>query len=83
VLSVGEKDLLVLTFDHINPADKKHEISSLLSGFYRLETLIEEVNKCRVLCCNCHARHSATQQMSWRLMVKILLEERSVSDEIV
>lgn len=49
----GEKDPIVLEFDHIK--DKYKEISKLIrdSSFQRLK---DEVVKCEIRCANCHRR---------------------------
>jgi hypothetical protein len=54
----GESDPLVLEFDHI--ANKAHDLGWLvpMSGSARIEA---EIEKCRVLCANCHRRHTAAQ----------------------
>lgn len=44
-----------LQFDHVNPEEKEHSISDMIQdGHYDIEEVIEEMNKCRVLCANCH-----------------------------
>ena len=48
-----------LHFDHIDVNNKKKEISGLVT--YSLLTIKNEMRKCRVLCANCHAEHTATQ----------------------
>lgn len=60
----GERDPRVLEFDHIKPADKKHDICTLLGSGYSWasETLRGEIRKCRVLCANCHRLHTINQQ---------------------
>ena len=48
-----------LEFDHINPLDKSFGVSSRLSrkNAYQLdEELIEEINKCQLLCQQCHSK---------------------------
>lgn len=42
-----------LHFHHKNPCNKK-EIISMLGRFNSIEQLIEEMDKCVVLCANCH-----------------------------
>ena len=44
---------LALCFDHLDPSIKEFSVSSSRIGG-SLKTLIQEVRKCRVLCCNCH-----------------------------
>lgn len=47
-----------LDFDHIDPNDKKGNVSDLIRSDYAWSTIKQEINKCRVLCKICHARHS-------------------------
>jgi len=49
-----------LHFDHINPKEKKREISKMHTCS-RTE-LKKEIKKCRILCANCHAVHTAKQR---------------------
>ena len=53
----GESDIVVLEFDHIR--DKKFEISKLIKGNSSFENLKVEIEKCQVLCANCHKRKTA------------------------
>jgi hypothetical protein len=54
----GEKDPIVLEFDHIR--DKRFTISS--SGRNkRLDVIQKEIEKCKVRCANCHRRKTAVQ----------------------
>lgn len=58
----GENDPIVLEFDHIDQATKKYNVSEMMTlSFKKIE---EEILKCRVLCANCHRRHTA-KQLSW------------------
>lgn len=59
----GEKDIVVLVFDHLR--DKKKMISTLIKWGYSVETIKKEIEKCRVLCANCHCRVTCAQQ-SWK-----------------
>jgi hypothetical protein len=62
--SCGEKDPVVLQFDH-NEQDQKYlPVSTLISRAYALETLKAEVQKCTVRCANCHIRRT-TKQLGW------------------
>ena len=47
-----------LDFDHINPEDKSHLISLMVSQDKPWAVIEAEVDKCRVLCANCHRIHS-------------------------
>ena len=61
----GESDIIVLQFDHIEPENKVATVSDLASGSF--ERLIDEIDKCRILCANCHTRHTA-QQFNWYVL---------------
>lgn|SRR3989344_6539871 len=54
----GEKDPVVLEFDHIVGFTKLSEICTL-SRNYRFEEIKEEIKKCQVRCANCHRRKTA------------------------
>jgi hypothetical protein len=42
-----------LDFHHVNPIDKHFPIS-INSMQYKINRLVNELNKCILLCCNCH-----------------------------
>ena len=50
-----EKEICCLTFHHLDKDEKNRKICKCLSNFSR-ELIREEVNKCVVLCFNCHAK---------------------------
>jgi hypothetical protein len=52
----GEADPVVLDFDHLR--DKYREVT-FLANFSGRVNLLAEIAKCRVLCANCHRRHTA------------------------
>jgi hypothetical protein len=54
-------NLQVLHFDHIDSADKEHNISRLVSTGRKLELIQAEINKCRILCGNCHIKRTLRQ----------------------
>lgn len=45
-----------LDFHHVNPAEKEHNVHRLISNG-RFSKAMEEVQKCIVLCANCHRIH--------------------------
>ena len=65
----GEKDPLVLEFDHIGD-DKSYEVTSLTS--LSLKRIQEEIAKCEVTCANDHRRRTAQRANSlrWQLAQK-------------
>jgi hypothetical protein len=48
------KNIASLTFHHINENDKKLNLSMYNLRAYSLDTIMEEFNKCELLCHNCH-----------------------------
>lgn len=48
----------VMHFDHRDPSTKKFSISNFASCGATMETLLEEMSKCDVVCSNCHAERT-------------------------
>lgn len=61
----GEADPIVLEFDHIDRSTKTTTVAKLMSGHRSWNTILNEINKCRVLCANCHRRHTYSQLGHW------------------
>lgn len=61
VKSCKETDPVVLDFDHIDPKQKFKNVSTLVSEGYCLETIKKEIDKCQILCSNCHRRKNAKE----------------------
>lgn len=51
----GEVRPPCLQFHHREPAEKHREVSVMVAMGYALERIQEEIEKCDVLCANCHA----------------------------
>ena len=49
-IDCGEKDLVVLDFDHIK--NKKQSISRMIHRGFSLNKIIEEIEKCEIRCAN-------------------------------
>lgn len=62
--SCGETDPLVLEFDHLS--DKKTDISKLIRSTCSWRQLKVELDKCVVLCSNCHRRKTHKEARSYR-----------------
>lgn len=48
-------------FDHLDPFYKEYTISNMCQDPMKNEEIAEEIQKCRLLCCNCHRLHTANQ----------------------
>jgi len=59
----GERDPLVLDFDHRVPSAKADEVSRLVHR-RPWRSVLEEIEKCDVRCANCHRRKTA-RQFGW------------------
>lgn len=56
----GEADPIVLDFDHLPQYDKRFEIARAVSASTRSwSVILEEIQKCEVVCANCHRRRTA------------------------
>ena len=60
-LDCGERDPIVLDFDHIDPNIKFKSVSKMLSGHYSWHAVATEIEKCEIRCANCHRRKSYIQ----------------------
>ncbi len=62
----GEADPVVLEFDHLR--DKAFNIGPAFS-YLRWQTIVDEMEKCEVVCANCHRRRTARRRGSLRAML--------------
>jgi DNA-directed RNA polymerase subunit M/transcription elongation factor TFIIS len=58
-------DAAVLEFDHVGP--KRAEVGKLVREGYRLNRIKAEIEKCELVCANCHRRRTAARVRSWRV----------------
>ncbi len=65
-LDCGEMDIIVLELDHRDPSEKKYKISDVRRTKIKIDDFISEIDKCDVVCANCHRRRTAKQFGSWR-----------------
>lgn len=65
-MDCGESDPIVLEFDHRDPSTKKYKISDIRRKKIKIEEFIIELDKCDVVCANCHRKRTAKQFGSWR-----------------
>lgn len=66
----GESNPVMLEFDHLDRNNKRKEVSCLMS--HSRKTLEDEIEKCQVLCSNCHRLRTAKQfnQVLYRLCLE-------------
>lgn len=50
----GNTDKRVLDFHHLDETTKLFTLASRRVAGYKKSTILEEINKCEVLCANCH-----------------------------
>lgn len=63
-VTCGISDVRVLDFHHLDPDRKDGNVMKILHSGMSIETVMEEMGKCIVVCKNCHAiKHSSG---TWR-----------------
>ena len=62
----GESDPVVLEFDHLG--DKSFAIGAKLVQF-AWQTILDEIEKCEVVCANCHRRRTAQRRGAVRALL--------------
>lgn len=60
----GEADPVVLEFDHLR--DKVRNISAMVNARMPWRSIEAEIEKCEVVCANCHRRRTAQRIQSFR-----------------
>lgn len=61
----GNTDRRVLEFDHVR-GKKRKDVSKLLAEGFNIEHLKEEIEKCDVVCANCHRIRTMTRNPTYR-----------------
>jgi transposase-like protein len=79
-LDCGEKDPIVLEFDHV--AEKTAGISALLTATATTVAVDAEMARCEVVCANCHRRRTA-QRAGWRRADRAELSRRPYPNALV
>jgi hypothetical protein len=57
----GETDIRTFEFDHIDQTKKTFAVSQAVRLGYMWPEVTAELQKCRILCANCHKKHTASQ----------------------
>lgn len=52
----GEQNSVCLSFHHLEDREKKDNLSRMASQDYSIDSLKEEIEKCEVICANCHRK---------------------------
>lgn len=62
----GESDIRVLDFNHLDPSMKFMGVSRMIYSGKSIEAILEEIEKCEVLCANCHRIVHAEERGDYR-----------------
>lgn len=62
----GEADPIVLDFDHLDRDSKLESVARLVNNCRPWDEIYSEIQKCRVLCANCHRRWTHVQLNFWK-----------------
>ena len=62
----GIADIRVLDFDHIDPATKSFSIARAIANVSSWQKILAEIQKCQILCANCHKIKTAAEQKWYR-----------------
>lgn len=55
----SEQDVCTLDFHHIDPAKKDRAVGQTFANGWSKERILKEIEKCEVLCSNCHRKEHA------------------------
>ena len=58
----GEAHPGCLQFHHPDPAAKEVTVADAVRRGWRRSRIVQEIEKCEVLCANCHAKHHAAER---------------------
>ena len=74
----GEIDPSILTFHHVHPNEKVHNISSILDDSW--STIKRELDKCIILCLNCHKKHHENKNFLTKERIRDILTDKQYKD---
>ena len=60
----GETRPYVLDFHHKNPSEKKDTVARMIANTSNINSVLEEIAKCAVLCANCHREFHYLQKQN-------------------
>ena len=73
-IECGERDIIVLEFDHRAQYTKKFDVMSATHG-HSWKTIEAEIKKCDVVCANCHKRRTA-KMLGWTTRLEMAQEQK-------
>lgn len=59
-------DIRVLEFDHLR--DKSKGIAEMVAGGYAWDSILKEIDKCEIVCANCHRVRTHTRADTYRIL---------------
>jgi hypothetical protein len=65
----GETDPMVLEFDHLDAEAKAFDICHCLP-YRNWQSILDEIDKCEVVCANCHRRRTARRGGTIRALLE-------------
>lgn len=65
----GEKDPIVLEFDHRDGTEKVESVTQLVTNNCGWQKIEDEIAKCDVRCANCHRRRTAIKRGYMRALL--------------
>jgi len=66
----GETRGYCLDYHHVDPNTKVNTVARLTSNAYSMETIYKEIEKCIVLCANCHREYHHLQEKDKNLTIQ-------------
>lgn len=54
--SCGESHIATITFHHDDPTEKEHDVAFMVVQGWSKNKILEEMEKCTVMCENCHRK---------------------------
>jgi hypothetical protein len=75
----GETRFYCLDFHHRDPSNKKDTVCNLIRHGYSTQTIQEEINKCDIICSNCHRKEHTNTYKYLTKKAKYVLELKQKS----
>lgn len=67
----GEADIVILEFANTY-GDKLHDVLDMVRAAYKFHKIKEEIDKCDVVCSNCHIRRRSISNNDYKIQYKML-----------